>query len=663
MRKSTSLHGSLLLQHIHGSLPFLQRLYANNSPLSHRGSEAEPRASPSLPAASSASLLPSTAHPSSPLRVFPPDPQSREEGSAVVNFFCQELGIGERPLRVWRQKLEQRVQQRWQIPDGNSRNSNSSTETTTASDSVELPWTPVRVTPSPLSPSTTTTTTQPSPPPPSSSSSTLWLRPRLQDAAVVRSAVRDLRFLVSPLLLLSPPPYTSDAADYGVLGTSPSRLAVPAAASMAPQHRRRRPASQEECSRWYATQPIPAGMFLMSIPTQAVLFAHPPPTSDPLLTYFMHVEELVAQLVEAAATETAPHHGYATYLCDSVVPCSNLPFMTPGELQRVFAQEAAAKSTLSGDEGSLTSKFERHGLRAPLEQSRKSHEEAAESEEAEPFSDSPAFSLLSFFHEDMGGEPLSNYLRSRLSKEEYAWWVSLVLSHRAGSSSLLPMIDKLNHSPLPNCYYTMATEESVCGLDVLDNLFAGVPEELLYQPYVHLFAIRDIAAGEELTLCYASAAEGSYKPAGVHLPPRPASLQGPAPSSSPTSVRHPNTQNVAAAKAKAEEELSSFMEALFPASTSVAAAGGKDSAAGLRRLQHPGRQEVHTAEGSASWRLQWGFVPPCDAVYSARDLAEVAALVAERRVDTRAVLFPPPSLSAQTTGPECAKTTLTAAPV
>jgi hypothetical protein len=639
MRGSPCRRASLLLQHIHQSLPVLQRLYA--APQTLQGAREGDAA---IHATQHAPLPPPPLKPltaaSSSSQGFPPDPHDKAQGDAVVSFFCEELGIGEAPLRLWRQRLAQRVQQRWRV-DGGEANGDRQPS---AGESPLLPWTPVRTAVARSSNSSASSAMHPSSAAATQqraalSPSTLWLRPRPQDAAVVRSAIRDLRFLVSPLLLLSPPPYVGPLDSRGAT----SRAPPPPSPGQETQHQQQlRPTTYEECSRWYATQPIPAGMFLMSIPTQAVLFADPPPASDPLLTFFMQVEELVAQLVDAAATDQAAHHGYVTYLCNSVVPCRNLPFLQVADLREAFEKEVEANNgaplPAAADDGNngLTGSPPQQGVAL----------------------DSPALSLLSFFHEDMSGEPLSDYLRARLTKEEYAWWVSLVLSHRAGSSSLLPMIDKLNHSPLPNCHYTMATDESVCGLDVLDNLLAGVPEELLYQPYVHLFAIRDIQAGEELTLCYTSAAEGAYRPAGTHPPPRPASL----PASSSV-VRQTNgcgqcssgTGDASMPDAPAAAEMGDVMESLFPhpttatvtapkASIGGSAGGGTDDAALLRELQHlqhPGRQEVHTAEGRATWRLQWGFVPPCDAVYSARDLMEVAALVAERRVDTRAALFPP----------------------
>ncbi|KPI85471.1 hypothetical protein ABL78_5464 [Leptomonas seymouri] len=619
MRSSVCHRASLLLQHIHRSLPALQRLYAHPQPPHDRSGLS----------VSSDSLEPAT---SSARRAFPLDPQSQEEGDAVVKFFCEELGMGETPLRLWRQKLKQRMRQRWREEE------ESSCGTARSREAMELPWTRVRApSRSPLQ--------LPAAKQKQQSASTLWLRPRAQDVAVVQSAIRNLKFLVSPLLLLSPPPYVSTQAPE----TSP-----PPAVDQ--QHRQRlRPTSYEECSRWYAIQPIPAGMFLMSLPTEAVLFANPPPASDPLLHFFMQVEELVAQLVDAAVTEGAAHHGYASYLCDSVVPSRNLPFLSAADLQTEFSLEDAAKRRLGP--GSDASNRQQHGPLLPgsAEGTTRDNGDGGSEEAA---SDSPAISLLSFFHEDMSGEPLSDYLRARLSKEEYAWWVSLVLSHRTGSSSLLPMIDKLNHSPLPNCYYTMATAETVCGLDVLDNLFAGVPEELLYQPYIHLFAIRDIQAGEELTLCYASAAEGAYRPAGVHPPARPASLQIPA-----AAYQQLPTERIGGSKENSQrpeqptKSISDVLKSMFSSSAVAAAATAavtglrsdldKAGLSGeLRHLQHPGRQEVCTAEGCASWRLQWGFVPACDAVYSAKDLMEMAALVAERRVDTRTALFPPPHPSA-----------------
>ncbi|CAJ1022303.1 putative SET domain containing protein [Leishmania utingensis] len=625
MKCGMRLQASVLLLHIHRSLQSLQRLYTcvTLPELQEERQLVGGTATAELPHRADAHRV-QAALPTS----FPPDPHTAEEGDRVLRFFCQELGMGEAPLRQWRHKLQQKSAQRWGVPKtpssllfppmsslSSSQNTPGLHPTAVGGGTTVRCWTRVRD-----AQAATTSAPSASSAPSSaayanesvSSSSFLWLRPRLQDIAVVQSAMRNLQFMVSPFLLLSPPPLV--AASPPCSGSTDPSAAVP--------HDAARPASYEECSRWYATRPIPAGMFLMSLPTEAVLFANPPPATDPLITYYMQVEELVGQLVSAVADVTSPHHGYASYLCDSVVPSRNLPFLTTADVQQLFRATT---------DGSTTQ---------PPQVPAHSADAGDDASEAV---DSPALSLMSFFHEDMAGEPLSDYLRTRLSRPEYAWWVSLVLSHRTGTTSLLPMIDKLNHSPFPNCYYTMATEDTMCGIDVLDNLLAGVPGELLYQPYVHVFALRDIPAGAELTLCYASASDGAYKPAGRHLFAQPPSLLA--------EERSDARRHGSAAIADAGD-IEEVMRTLFPHSDVVALAesvggisgGGAnvDSAfaSQLRRLQHPGRQEVDTPEGKASWLLQWGFVPPCDALYSAQDLREMATLIVERRVGMRSSLFP-----------------------
>ncbi|KAG5507658.1 hypothetical protein JKF63_06607 [Porcisia hertigi] len=600
MRCSTRWHASVLLQHIHRSLPVLQKLYAHL-----------PQPQLQRPAQLAGRVDSATS--------FPPDPQTAEEGDRVVRFFCSELGMGEAALQQWRHKLRHKSAQRWGVPAASRAPPNSpahfsspnlpisDTAAAAGASSTTVPWTRVRgarAAAAAAPPSHAILSAAADRKAYASSSSFLWLRPRSQDVAVVQSAMQSLQFIVSPFLLLSPTP---------VVAASPPRSDSPDV-NIVPPHDTVRPASYEECSRWYATQPIPAGMFLMSLPTEAVLFANPPPAADPVLMFYMQVEELVGQLVSAVADASAPHHGYASYLCDSVVPSRNLPFLTTADVQQLFeaAPDLIAQSPHVSGPAAVTGNV----TSAPT--------------------DSPALSLVSFFHEDMAGEPLSDYLRKRISRDEYAWWVSLVLSHRAGATSLLPMIDKLNHSPLPNCYYTMATEDTMCGIDVLDNLFAGVPGELLYQPYVHVFALRDIPAGAELTLCYASASEGVYNPASRHPPAPPPPL-----SASGREGAHHQHSSADSAKDMAE-----VMHDLFPScdasmvSESDGGSGSLDCASQFRRLKHPGRQEIDTPEGKATWLLQWGFVPPCDAIYSAKDLREMATLIAERRVDMRSLLFP-----------------------
>ncbi|KAG8348495.1 hypothetical protein TRVL_00670 [Trypanosoma vivax] len=331
------------------------------------------------------------------------------------------------------------------------------------------------------------------------------------DIQFVRSVINDLEAVVSPFLTLS----CSTIGDLS-RGTS-----------------------------FVATQRILPGVFLLSLPTAAVFFAQPPSANDTLISFFMHVEDLVGQLVAADASvecegPVPSHSGYISYLKKSVTPCNNLPFLELEEVTQLLANDSTVKG---GNDASR---------------------------------DSPAFQLWEYFHRDMEGLPLTAFLRERLSKEEYAWWVSLVLSRRVGSATLIPVVDKLNHSPEPNCYYTMATDKSFCGLDVFDNLLAGVDYGLLYEPYVHLFSIREISPGEELTLCYAS-------------PPT-------------TGRQKPEVTG-----------------------------GFSDGGEGI---------SVTLKEGRAAWQLQWGFIPHSDSPYSSSDLLEVASIVAERRVNLRRQFFP-----------------------
>ncbi|EAN78662.1 hypothetical protein, conserved [Trypanosoma brucei brucei TREU927] len=337
------------------------------------------------------------------------------------------------------------------------------------------------------------------------------LSPNMDDFLFARSCITDLKAVISPFLTLAQP----EAAN-------------------APRG-----------SSFVATRNILPGVFLLSVPTSAIFFSSPPPATDPLTSFFMHVEDLVGQLVAVECSGDPPpsHAGYVDYLKKSVTPCNNLPFLEMGEVTQLLGK---AKSSV--------------GVTTGLEDT-----------------SSPALQLWEYFHRDMEGLPLSVFLRERLTKEEYAWWVSLVLSRRTGAATLIPVVDKLNHSPEPNCYYTMATEESFCGIDVFDNMLAGVDSELLYEPYLHTFSIREIKEGEELSLCYASPATNPKQRGVVGAP----------------------------------------------------VSGGGDGIS------------VATGEGRAAWQLQWGFIPSIDSPYTSADLLEVATIVAERRVDIRQKLFPP----------------------
>ena len=200
--------------------------------------------------------------------------------------------------------------------------------------------------------------------------------------------------------------------------------------------------------------------------------------------------------------------------------------------------------------------------------------------------------LWSYFHRGMQAMPSNAPLRTLMrSTDEYMWYVSMVLSRRAGGAMLVPLLDVLNHCvgpvacptsssaaqsaltmkdavlpPLsssssfnnsPNAYYTMATESTFCGIDVLDNIMAGVDLPLLYHPYLHCFTVARIRKGEEILLSYSDAA---------------------------------------------------------PA----------------------------TPDGRDIWRLLWGFQPLRRTGVSETDLKAMAGVIAERRVDMRSEFFPMP---------------------
>lgn len=577
----------------------------------------------------------------------------------------------------------------------------------------------------------------------------MWFIPREQDVRLVQSVHRDLHTVVSPFVTLSPPARacssleemraihnathcstafeaacaTATTVSSSVTAhTTPTRAASEESADYSPPCTT--PSSAQDTSTFFALRDIPAGMFILSIPTEAVFFARPPPASDVVLSYFMHVEDLIGQLVAAAEEDgQASHKGYVRYLMQSVVPCRNLPFLTREEMQTLMptlacpATDATTQGeAFGGDHVRVDGPHETHVRRT----THHSH---------------PAWQLWQFFHEDMAGLPLSPYLRERLSKEEYAWWVSLVLSRREGAATYIPLVDKFNHDPSPTCYYTMSTPDTFCAIDVLDNLMAGVSGTLLYQPHVHVFTIHHVRAGEPLTLCYASATHGRYT-YPTTTTTHPASLSkaaqswrrdglgasgesGDADEAAMLSLpltrddkrvtrdthrdkvncgmvrkkgdpdrthagavgggnggvfdrRTDNHNNHADHDARAwnekdasctgkehERRAACAVREMFgdtdgsvvdsSAATdtmsftdvrTLGRAAGAEEGVRIIPGQHAGRQEVHTEEGRATWQLQWGFVPPCDAVYSASDLQQVATIVAERRVDTRRLLFP-----------------------
>ena len=218
-----------------------------------------------------------------------------------------------------------------------------------------------------------------------------------------------------------------------------------------------------------ARHDIEPGTFLFSVLTESALCASSPMMSmssetDADVEYFSMVEDLCGQLAAIAQSDvTAPlpgsqppaHLGYVNYLRQHCSPPLNLPFLQRGDLH-----------SMSGLD----------------------------------FWDS--------FHKTLGAMPQSDSVKALIpSADEYAWYVSLVLSRRAGGSMIVPLLDTLNHcnNSMPNAYYTMATESTFCGLDVVDNIMAGVDNSLLFHPYLHCFTLSKIPKGQEITLSYSDA--------------------------------------------------------------------------------------------------------------------------------------------------------------
>ncbi|CCW69601.1 unnamed protein product [Phytomonas sp. Hart1] len=620
---------SLLLRHINCSLSALAHIYEQQAGLGGSLSTALTKSNP-------LSVSP-----------FPHEPTTAEEGERVLSFFCEELGMGADVLSTWRFQLHESINRRWGPPYSGApdkMNLASAAHPATLSSSPEAisvqQGLEDKIFPSSGSSAYTKV----------DGDRKLWFMPRAADSAFINSCRFDLKAIISPFVTLSPRGYSTWSA---AIDTSQSP-----------------PRAHSQTSRFYATKHIPAGMFVLSLPTEAVFFADPPRATDPLLDYFIHLEDLAGQLISVSDDPTAPHFGYVQYLKENVVPVRNLPFISREEVMKLLKIHIASAENQAA--GSVVSSFPPPTLTAV------SQEDTAEPRTAStPMS--PALSLWDFFHQDMKGEPLSPYVREKLrftspfpsdgdrhtaanptqwaiGKAEYAWWISLVLSRREGSATLVPLIDKLNHSPLPNTSFTMSTPSSLCGIDVLDNLFAGVPLEWLCHPYVHVFTIREVQPGEELTLCYTSAPDGLYRPRSTAAqPPKPAFLNpGMAAGSSwtPQQMKGGELEGMGPEPERRDRRQDDLYEqaldVLFTERGGEASGqglsvlgGGGNLHASARRYLHPGPHLAQSPEGKAAWQLQWGFVPPVDAVYSASDLREIGALVAERRVDSRSLLFPP----------------------
>lgn len=70
---------------------------------------------------------------------------------------------------------------------------------------------------------------------------------------------------------------------------------------------------------------------------------------------------------------------------------------------------------------------------------------------------------------------------------------------------LVPFVDFMNHSHRnSNAFYTMpASAASMTGLDLVDNIFAGVRTDRLLEPHLHVFSIRPVEKKfQEITMSY-----------------------------------------------------------------------------------------------------------------------------------------------------------------
>lgn len=152
----------------------------------------------------------------------------------------------------------------------------------------------------------------------------------------------------------------------------------------------------------------------------------------------------------------------------------------------------------------------------------------------------------------------------------------------------------------------------MCGLDVLDNLLAGVPAGRLYEPHVHLFALRSIRAGEAITLSYSD-------------------LDPSTPSFSPH-----QQQTATAAESK-----------LLEGETSTSGSNESGGAA-AEATSPPPPPPLGDDDGAALWRATWGFVPEDKPLLPESDLLAMASIVAERRLLSRARMFPPDPPAANT---------------
>jgi hypothetical protein len=359
-----------------------------------------------------------------------------------------------------------------------------------------------------------------------------------------------------------------------------------------------------------ARRPIPAGAFLLSIPSDALLMATPldellqaagqtDQDLDDVARFFIPVEDLSARLLHALTDSNSPWHAYAQYLFRFAPVPRNLPFILPPTAIDTPAEDSTV--TDASSEREITS--------------------------------ATAIGLLRAYHETVLPSPLCPALRG-VSPKLLRWAAAMVLSRRIGSSVLPPCVDMLNHAHKgANAYYTMCTPSTMTLLDFFDNVLAGVADKNLCEPHLHVCALSPIAQGAPVTLSYSDvdpvAVDELDSSPGSNAR-RTAKRSGVLGSSSAPAVA------VAGGRASG---LAADVDMDRSASVSEVGAGGEKMAA-------PAGGPVAVERGADVWRLLWGFVPPVKTDTTAGATAQVAEIIARKRVLDRRSLFPPPGAAA-----------------
>lgn len=417
-------------------------------------------------------------------------------------------------------------------------------------------------------------------------------------------------------------------------------------------------------STFIANKNIPAGVFLMSIPTEEAVVADESEEGAAALeyhnrqlessasamnnacgltlndlkdgnTFFLPVESLAMYLAIGLHPENVNHgtaqggptddrtssedkessffEKYCQYLAGTVAPPKNLAFMKSEDFlfgSKTGGNEEGVSSSLSptSTAHALWKHFHEYRKGQPLNrvsmrrllQDDNTTNRSREHVEVADVEGNPV-DYLSQIHPPLSDDAL----------QEYKWIVSVVLSRRLGPNLMVPLLDKLNHcvpaigvpqrhstedankklsktQNTPNCYYTMATEQSMCGLDIFDNLLAGVSVDRLFVPHIHLFSLKPIRKDEALTLSYSDI--------------------------------NPNaTATLTHGEHKEEER-----QLLNTGSTSASA------------TPHRGNDD----NGALMWKALWGFVPNDVPAISEPDLMAMASIISERRLLQRKILFP-----------------------